>query len=132
MSETYKHIEHYFNQIRKVISDYSGIIASSEVNYETRTRDEGTISGSIKFIDQSELYIREYLFIKQSELIRSTYRFHWQDNEKEMLIRWDNAPHFPKSRNFPHHKHTPEHDVETEPVNLPEVLKIIMERLISR
>lgn len=87
MSETYKHIELYFNQIRKTISDYSGMIASSEVNYETRTRDEGTISGSIQFIDLSELYIREYLFIKQSKLIRSTYRFHWQNNGKEMLIR---------------------------------------------
>lgn len=66
MPETYKHIELYFNLLRIALLDYTSMIASSEVNYETRTKDEGTISGSIKFIDGSIflMFLRPHQFYK--------------------------------------------------------------------
>ena len=41
-----------------------------------------------------------------------------------MKIRWDNAPHHPNLKIFPHHKHSPELKESTS-VNLKDVLKEI-------
>lgn len=33
---------------------------------------------------------------------------------KRMIVRWDNAPHHPKIKTFPHHKHERKRVVESE------------------
>lgn len=33
------------------------------------------------------------------------YRFHYMDKNKNLIARWDTAPHFSKLENFPFHKH---------------------------
>lgn len=55
----------------------------------------------IFFENHSMLFVREY--VDETERV---YSFHWQDQNNEMLIRWDNAPHHRHILTFPHHKHT--------------------------
>jgi hypothetical protein len=33
------------------------------------------------------------------------YRYHFQDGDKSLVFRYDNTPHFPGLKSFPHHKH---------------------------
>lgn len=54
----------------------------------------------IQFKDHSRLYIKEILIQGQRK-----YAYHWQDNEDNMICRWDNAPDWPEIGTFPHHKH---------------------------
>lgn len=54
----------------------------------------------ITFIDQSDLYIKEiYIAGKQK------YSYHWQDDNKNLICRWDNSPDWPDIKTYPHHKH---------------------------
>ncbi len=77
----------------------------------------------ITLIDESELYIREY--VSEAEYI---YSYHWQDKDGSLRIRWDNAPHHKDIKTFPHHKHTPELE-ESNEIGFEEVLKAIEERI---
>ncbi|MCE7736574.1 MAG: hypothetical protein GPJ54_16955, partial [Candidatus Heimdallarchaeota archaeon] len=52
----------------------------------------------------------------------SNYRYHIMDVEGKLLVRWDNAPHFPDLENFPHHKHSV---VEAITSNQPTLMQIL-------
>nr|WP_253881088.1 MULTISPECIES: DUF6516 family protein [Microcystis] len=33
------------------------------------------------------------------------YRYHFQDEQNNLVFRYDSTPHFPNLSTFPHHKH---------------------------
>jgi len=72
---------------------------------------------SIFFVDESQLHAREYIDREERN-----YAFHWQDKDNNLIIRWDNAPHHNHIKTFPHHLHTGETILESEPVNLEDVV----------
>ena len=41
------------------------------------------------------------------------------------MIRWDNSPHYPYLKTFPHHKHYKEKVLESKEIFLEQVLKFI-------
>lgn len=49
------------------------------------------------------------------------YSFHIFKDGK-MIIRWDNAPHYPRIRGFPHHKHIGERVVGSDEMTARKVL----------
>lgn len=73
--------------------------------------------------------MRDYIFEGQ----RRKYSFHWQDSEENLLIRWDNAPHWPDVDTYPHHKRvsTANHVEPSEETELREVLEEIARRIGS-
>jgi hypothetical protein len=36
------------------------------------------------------------------------YRYPFQDHQNNLIFRYDNTPHFPDVKSFPHHKHNPD------------------------
>ncbi|WP_457613933.1 toxin-antitoxin system TumE family protein [Methanocaldococcus sp.] len=45
--------------------------------------------------------------LKSMFLMRiNVYSFHWQDKNGDLIVRWDNAPHYRNIKTFPHYKHT--------------------------
>jgi len=64
--------------------------------------------------DSSELCVREY--ISNEDYL---YSYHWQNENGNLRIRWDNSPH---------HKHTPKIE-EFREVSFESVLKLIEEKL---
>ena len=58
------------------------------------------------------------------------YSYHWQDLDKNLLIRWDTAPHHKHLSTFPHHKHDPEPSPSDE-ITLEEVLQVIFSKITS-
>jgi len=48
---------------------------------------------------------------RESHFLATTYSFHWQTGEGQLIKRWDNAPHFPNLPGFPHHIHDGRGDV---------------------
>lgn len=79
----------------------------------------------IIFIDDSILYVKDYLFLSGTR----KYSYHWQSKNGDLLNRWDNAPHWPDIPTFPHHKHIKDVlQVEaSKERNLKDVLKYIDE-----
>ena len=51
--------------------------------------------------DKSVLYIKDYLFMDGSR----KYSYHWQNEQGNLIARWDNAAHWPDVSTFPHHVH---------------------------
>jgi len=57
------------------------------------------------------------------------YSYHWQKTEGELIIRWDNKPHWRNIQTFPHHKHEGGSVSASERIDICEVLKVIECRL---
>ncbi len=49
----------------------------------------------------------EYVQLSRGGAIKiETYSYHCFDASGNLIIRWDNTPHFPDLPGFPHHVHT--------------------------
>jgi hypothetical protein len=58
------------------------------------------------------------------------YSYHWQDKEKRLITRWDNAPHHPEIETFPHHVHEGEYIKPSEEPTFVETLKKIGDKIL--
>lgn len=57
-----------------------------------------------------------------NDIIERNYAFHWQNDSGELIIRWDNAPHYKNLSTYPHHKHLTNQVLESRAMTLQEVL----------
>ena len=73
----------------------------------------------------STLYIRELI-----QPDNCKYSYHWQNAKNEMILRWDNAPHFPSVSTFPHHLHRGNEVTSSYRVFIEEVLSEIEKHMI--
>lgn len=54
----------------------------------------------VNLVDHSQL-----IFTEIQTQTENKYSYHWQTKSGNLLLRWDNAPHWNKIDTFPHHKH---------------------------
>ena len=59
----------------------------------------------IRFQNGYLLELNEALIIKNREIASLSYRYHFQDTNAQIIFRYDDTPHFPNLKSFPHHKH---------------------------
>lgn len=83
------------------LSLFSNCIASFEILMQETRSDlmktkikAGLVNGSVIFL--REIIIQNVLF---------DYSYHWQKKDGSLIIRWDNAAHYPSIPTHPHHKH---------------------------
>lgn len=119
-------IESYFRQVTEKISEIRWMIRSERVNYKILSAEMGIIKGEIVFVNGSVLTFRE----RVSPGI-SKYRFYFMNANKDLIYRWDTAPHYREIRTFPYHLHHPDGVKESEPVNLIQVLESVA-RLVAK
>ncbi len=81
----------------------------------------------VKLKDNSHLFITEVHTIEHQK-----YSYHWQNESKKMLIRWDNSPHWKDIKTFPYHKHIGSKILPSGRVTVEEVLKEIENFLEKR
>lgn len=86
------------------------------------TRD--ILSGVISFADDSTLYFKEFVDSIEDSVDKLMYGYHYQDSEKQLVFRYDNARHKPRLP-FEEHKHLREQIVETSAPTLADVLEEI-------
>ncbi len=109
----------YFEFLKKVANKNTEV-----VNFRLIREVIGVKKGFIRFIielrDGSELHVFEYV---DSYLHKIDYSYHWQDKEKRLITRWDNAPHHPEIKTFPHHVHEEEEIKPSQEPTFVEILK---------
>ena len=89
--------------------------------------DEGTVQLlRIRAIlkDSSVLHITE---LHTSDFQK--YSYHWQKSNGDMLLRWDNAPHYKELKTFPHHRHDGSKVLPSHRITVDEVIEVIITRL---
>jgi hypothetical protein len=73
----------------------------------------------------------EFFEIQSARVKVIKYSFHWQQNNGQLIKRWDNAAHHPEIETYPHHLHDGAEDVvfAYQPVSFEEILQIISEQV---
>ena len=59
----------------------------------------------VMLVDDSELYIREYLAERDGKIEKLSYSYQYQAGDKSLIFRYDNSQHKP-ALGFSEHKHT--------------------------
>lgn len=82
------------------IRKFLGIIQTYRITKFEKAGLSYKLRAQITLKDNSLLYIRETVIDGE----KRKYAYHWQDEEGNLIIRWDNAPDW-DVETFPHHKH---------------------------
>jgi hypothetical protein len=69
------------------------------------------------------LAVSEALLVVDEQITQIDYRYHFQDENNQLIFRYDSTPHFPGLTTFPHHKHRPSDVVAADRPDLAEVLQ---------
>lgn len=104
-----------------ILNSFVEIIASYDIKKYRQYGGAYEFVAVVHFTDNSSLHIRDYLFIDGSR----KYAFHWQDQQQNLIRRWDNAEHYPHLPSFPFHVHTPDAVEASPPMTLHKVLESI-------
>jgi len=115
-------------QLLKLLKE-SKIVKDLDILNFVDEEDIQVLYVKVILIDNSILYIREL-----NTLTENKYSYHWQTQKKKLICRWDNAPHHPQIKTFPHHKHekSPENILSSKEITLEEILKVISKRIKKR
>lgn len=93
----------YFQSLKDIIIT-SPFISSWEYQEDARTISEGFFKARVHFLDESLLEFREYINITEKRILKYSYSYHYQIDQK-LIFRYDNTPHHQELSSFPHHKH---------------------------
>ncbi|MCQ3937100.1 MAG: hypothetical protein DPW18_08650 [Chloroflexi bacterium] len=96
-------IEEYFLEFENILRDFPNI-QSYSLSKKIYNNRQGSISGKIVFENGYFLEFTEVVDTGQANKVK--YRYHFMDKQKNLVFRYDNAPHHPQVKSFPHHKHT--------------------------
>ena len=119
-------VREYYLRVQNAIHTAPHVLRS-DIRFEEIDTHECYIRGVLTLIGDYELHVAEYV-ITEPVLARPKYRYHLQDAQGTLIVRWDNAPHHPKISTFPDHRHRKSDVVEPSPsINLDEVLDQILQ-----
>ena len=80
------------NVLDATVTAGEAVLVSIQIDQRSSLR--GFIAGVLQFGDASELHFREFVDTSLPEP-RLVYAYHYQDAEKELVFRYDNAAHRP-------------------------------------
>jgi hypothetical protein len=92
-------VRDYLRELEAKLDDIAPLVEKKEVKIEIVSEEVAVVKGMIELFDGSILNFME--LVSPGE---RNYRFHWMDDKKELICRWDTAPHH-RVKSFPHHKH---------------------------
>ncbi len=83
------------------LSQFTECIISFKILMHDARSDLVKTKISVALINGTVIFLREIII--QNVLL--DYAYHWQNADGSLIIRWDNAPHYPAISTYPHHKH---------------------------
>ena len=91
----------------EIISELEGspVVSHIEIRTIVDEPDIQVIYLRVSLVDGSVLYVRETI-----TPAFDSYSYHWQTADRQLIRRWDNAPHWPEIPTFPHHCHVGQED----------------------
>jgi len=114
-------IERYVSEIEAAVAR----LPAYTENYaeEILTAERANLRIRLRFENGGLLEINEALVVENGELETLGYRYHLQRANGELVLRYDNTPHFPDLPSFPHHKHLHDAVVASRKPELLDVLR---------
>jgi hypothetical protein len=95
----------YLEQVRSGLQTFEDYGLSEQIDFaaEIRPGSQAVLKASVKLIDTSELYMREYL-LEKGTVQQLSYAYQYQTQDGMLIFRYDNAAHRPPL-GFDNHKH---------------------------
>lgn len=120
----------YLSSVKNLLLN-SPLIVKHQVIREYEGLQKSYIRARLTLTDDSLLEFSEYIEEDAEDEVKITdYSFQWMDKDGNHIRRWDNTPHFPKLKNFPHHIHVKEDDVISgKPIDIFSVLDEIGKKI---
>ena len=119
-------IHDYFSKVQKKLEAMRWLIIEQSINFDFISDEMGIITGKLVFIDNSIFEFMELVSEQEAE-----YRFHYMDKNKDLIVRWDSAPHYREIKTFPYHMHKKKGVKESKKVNFVEIIEVITEKVIG-
>jgi hypothetical protein len=104
--------------------DNNALVSSYQVLEFREDPNSFFLKIQVVFSNKSVLYTKEFFSTNKRK-----YSFHWQDQNDETIIRWDNAPDHENIISFPHHKHVGKDIFPSSEMGLSDVLNYILKAL---
>jgi hypothetical protein len=97
-------ISEYFGLISQLFASYSsaGFLLSSNIVCDTRSDEAGYIRGVLNFVDETALHFREYIWMRETQVEKVSYAYHYQTARGDLIFRYDNALHRPNLERLDH------------------------------
>ena len=116
---------------------YSTITSRQEIRIESLEIEyivtgEASFTAVLQFFDKSSLIIEEEIEEQFDQTVNKLrYKYHYQDASNTLIFRYDNVPHHPSIKTFPHHKHEGTRILPSEPIDLSLILQEIDQYLYN-
>jgi hypothetical protein len=82
------------------------VVTQFQILRERSTLMDGYLRARLALADGSQLEFSEYMQRSSDrEIVVITYSYNWADANNQLIVRWDNTPHFPDLPGFPDHMH---------------------------
>lgn len=116
------------NDILLTINTFEDIIIETQILTQRQDNRIMEFEGRLKLTDNSILEITEIFVFYIS---KRKYSFQWMDENYDLKIRWDNAPHHRQIITFPHHKHIEQEEniYESQETTVEEILGLIKSKI---
>ena len=124
--------EDYLALIKSLIALCPDVISFSILR-EDAQGDKGLWRYRLTLKDNSLIEMFEFFEIQSAQIKIIKYSFHWQQDNGQIIKRWDNAAHHPEIKTYPDHLHDgSENSVfPYTPFGFEEILKIVSEQINS-
>ena len=106
-----------------------GWIISFDFSVDSRSNYIGFIQGNLEFLDNSYLFFKEYINLQDS-IEKLSYSFHYQDQDNNLIFRYDNAKHKP-DLGYANHKHIKNKILPSEIPNIEQVIIEIISNYLN-
>lgn len=126
----HKILETYLQQIEAAVSDFETAYVE-KYEEEILTPERVNLRIRARFVSGHLLEINEAVIVEERKLTTFDYRYHFQEGNHRLVLRYDSTPHFPDLPTFPHHKHCVDSVIACEKPDLLVVLSEVNEWLNS-
>ena len=124
-------VEPVLNYLTELESAFSTLSSGYIERYEEEclTPERVNLRIRARFPKGYMLEWNEAVIGEEGHVEHLAYRYHFQDKENNLIFRYDNTPHFPGLKTFPHHKHLPDNVIDAKRPSVFEVIKEVKELL---
>jgi hypothetical protein len=117
-------IRYHFERLEQELCN-SPAVREYHILMQEVAQHSGQVRVRINLVDGGLLELFEYVTAGLDGVLAVTkYRYHWQDQEGNVVQRWDNAVHHPRLPHAPHHVHQSNGGVKGVP-KPPDVARIL-------
>jgi hypothetical protein len=106
---------------------YEDIIAAVEKLDVQERYDLIHVKAHLVLVDGTQLRVSEVWINEELE----KYSYYWLEEDNDVILGWDNAPHHEDVDTFPHHRHEEGEVHASEAVNADKVLQHLREEIAS-